>query len=223
MSLILSFTDVYLPNHFERFSCDIEAGTSAAIVTSRKDQVTVLSRLITGLSAPERGSVIVNGLDVNALEKPALYLLRRQIGVVPSNGGLISNLKLWENITLPLLYNNGEITPEEEKLALDYLARFGYSGNTMALPAHLTPHERRVTAAVRAFLGRPGLILYCNCVDETESIARSAFLQVATKYHQADKDRTSLYLTFSPQLAADLPVDRIISMNESGEMVSRYI
>jgi phospholipid/cholesterol/gamma-HCH transport system ATP-binding protein len=223
MSPILTFRDVTYLNFFEGFSCDIEAGTSVLIVTSREDESTALARLVTGLSRPEHGSVLVNGRDVAGLEKTDLYTLRQQIGVVPSNGGLVSNLKLWENITLPLLYHSGVVTPENEKNALDYLAKLGYSGNIMALPAHLTHSERRVAALVRVFLQQPGIVLYSNCIEGSSSASREVFFQVTTEFHSAVRDRTSLYLTSSPSLAANLPVDVIVRINESVENLSRDI
>jgi len=221
MSCILSFRDVSHLNFFEGFSCGIEAGCSVLIVTSREDESTALTRLITGLSRPDRGAVLVDGQDVASLDTAQLYHLRRQIGVVPSNGGQISNLKLWENITLPLMYHAGVVTAEDEENALDYLGRLGYSGNIMALPAHLTHHERLVAAMVRVFLQNPRIVLYSNCIEGTPSASREVFFQVTKEFHAAVNDRTSLYLTSSPDLAADLAVDMIVRMNGSVETVSR--
>jgi ABC-type transporter Mla maintaining outer membrane lipid asymmetry ATPase subunit MlaF len=223
MSHIISFRDVSHRNSFEGFSCDIEAGSSVLIVTSREDESTAVTRLITGLSHPDRGAVLVDGQDLAGLDPSGLYNLRQQIGVVPANGGLISNLKLWENITLPLMYHAGVVTPEDEKNALDYLGRLGYSGNIMALPAHLTHYERLVAAMVRVFLRQPRLVLYSNCIEGSPSASREVFFQVTKEFHAADKVRTSLYLTSSPDLAADLPVDMIVRMNGSVETVSRKL
>jgi phospholipid/cholesterol/gamma-HCH transport system ATP-binding protein len=223
MSHILSFRDAGYIDVFEGFSCEIEAGHSVLIVTSREDEGTALTRLITGMTRPHRGSILVDGRDIAGLEKGDLYALRQQIGIVQSNGGLVSNLKLWENITLPLMYHSGGVTSEDEKSALDYLARLGYSGNIMALPAHLTRYERRVTALVRTIVRQPRVVLYSDCIDGTPSPSRTAFFQVTQEFHAAVKNRTSLYLSSSPNLAADLPVDMIVRMNDSVESVSRKI
>jgi phospholipid/cholesterol/gamma-HCH transport system ATP-binding protein len=223
MSHIISFRDVSYLDFLEGFSCDIEAGCSALIVTSRVEESFALTRLITGLACPTRGSILIDGQDVAGLGKADLYSLRRQIGVVPSNGGLISNLKLWENITLPLMYHSGGITPEEEKNALEYLEQLGYSGNIMALPAHLSPYEKMVTALVRMFIGQPRLLLYSDCIEGPPSSSRTVFFKVTQEFHAAVRDRTSLYITSSHNLAADLPVDRIIRIYETVEADSRQI
>lgn len=223
MSHIVSFRDVSYLKFFEGFSCDIDAGSSVLIVTTREDESTALTRLITGLSRPEHGSVLVNGQDVAGLEQSELYHLRQEVGVVPSNGGLVSNLKYWENITLPLMYHAGRVTAEDEQSASDYLARLGYAGNLMALPAHLTLYERRVAALVRVFLRQPRLVLYSNCIEGASPVSRNAIIQITKEFHSAVKDRTSLYLTSSPALAADLPVDMIIRLNDSVGTVTRNI
>ena len=223
MPSILSFRDVSHLDYFEGFSCDIQVGSSVLIVTSREDESTALTRLISGLSRPAHGSVLVDGRDLADLETAQLYSFRQQIGVVPSNGGLVSNLKFWENITLPLMYHSGAVTSEDEKIALDYLARLGYSGNIMAMPAHLTLYEKRMAAMVRVFLRQPRLVLYSNCIEGSPSTHREAFFQISTSFHTAAKDRTSLYLTSSPDLTEKLPVDMIVRMNESVKSVSREI
>ena len=223
MPVTISFKNISLLDSTEGFSLDIEAGCSAVIVTARDDDSTALTRLITGLSLPAGGSVMVNSRDVAALAPSELYALRRQIGVVPSNGGLVSNLKFWENITLPLIYDSGGISAEQEKAGLEYLALLGYSGNIMALPAHLTLHDRRMAALVRAFLRRPVIMLYSNCIEGLSLQHRKAFLKIAQEFHGAEPGRTSLYLTSTPDLAADLPVDLVYRLDESVDTVSRNI
>ena len=223
MSFNLSFSDVGYLNYFNGFSCDIEAGASVLIVTSREDEGTALTRMITGMSTPSRGTILVDGKDVAGLELDDLHELRQQIGVVPSKGGLVSNLKLWENITLPLLYHSGEIAPEEENSALNYLARLGYSGNIMALPAHLSHFEKLIAALVRVFLRKSSIAIYCNCLELIPPVSRDIFFQISKEFHAASKERTSLYITSLPELAANLPVDAVIRMNESVEIVSRKI
>src|SRR5512133_3203001 len=124
MTVELSFRDVSYPGFFEGFSCDVQAGRSTLIVTSREAESSMLTRLITGLSLPSHGSVVLGNQELSGLEPDQLYELRQQIGIVPSNGGLISKLKGGENIALPLIYHSGRVSAEEEEeLALGYLTR----------------------------------------------------------------------------------------------------
>lgn len=219
MPVTISFRDVSHPNLLQEFSCEIEAGSTVLCITSREEESSALTRLITGMTRPELGSVLINGQDLAGLEQAELCQLRQQIAVVPSKGGLVSNLKFWENITLPLVYHNGGVTAEEEQKGLAYLERLEYTGRLMALPAHLTPYDRRVAVLVRAFLQQPRIILYCNCLDGITADARTAFSHAAIEFHAAAAERTSLYFTSSPELATLLQADRIIRLNEFAETV----
>jgi phospholipid/cholesterol/gamma-HCH transport system ATP-binding protein len=214
MSAELTFRDVSYPGFFDGFSCEIQAGCSALIVTARETESTLLTRLITGLSYPSQGSVLVDNREVAKLAADQLYQFRRDTGIVPSNGGLISNLKVWENITLPLLYHSGTVTTEEEELALAHLATLGYSGNVMALPAHLSQNEKRIIATVRAIINRPRIIIYSNCFEGVPSDQMATFSRLTAEFHTASKDRISLYLASSADMATCLTVDRIIHLHE---------
>jgi len=213
MSATLSVRNIRIPGITDDFSCDLQAGNSALICTAREDTGVKLSRLIAGMSRPESGSVFVNGKDLAALDQEELYLLRQEIGIVPADGGLISNLKLWENITLPLLYHTGKISPGDEQDAVDYLADLGYSGALYALPAHLSPDEKRLAAMVRAFLMRPKIIIYCNCFENLSSETHQVNFRVTKQFHDAGTDRISLYIGPAPEPSTDLAVDTILRMD----------
>lgn len=221
MSDELSFRDVSYPGFFEGFSCEIPAGCSALIVTSREAESSMLTKLITGLSTPSRGAVMVDSQEIARLEAEQLHDFRQQIGIVPSNGGLISNLKVWENITLPLLYHSGGVTPEDEQTGLAYLETLGYSGNVMALPGHLSLHDKRKIALVRALLSKPRIMLYCSCFEEVSSQQLKTLSLLTTEFHAARADRISLYLSCSADMATHLKVDRIIHLHEPAETVAR--
>jgi phospholipid/cholesterol/gamma-HCH transport system ATP-binding protein len=213
MSATLSLRNIRIPGIIDDFSCDLQPGDSALICTAREDTGVELSRLVAGASRPESGTARVNGMDPTALGQEELYLLRREIGIVPSGGGLISNLKLWENITLPLLYHTGGISPDDEQDAVEYLANLGYSGATHALPGHLSSNEKRLAAMVRSFLMRPKIMIYCNCFENVSSETHQTFFRVAKRFHEALADRISLFIGPTPEPSVDLAVDMILRMD----------
>jgi phospholipid/cholesterol/gamma-HCH transport system ATP-binding protein len=223
MSVAISFKDVSHLHLPEGFSCDIETGSSVLLITSREDESTLLTRFVSGLSCPERGSVQVDGREVAGLDPAETYRLRRRVGVVPAHGGLVANLKMWENITLPLLYHCGGMTAEEERTALGYLEQLGYTGNAMAMPAHLSARDRRSATLVRTLLSNPEIVLYCNVIDAASPEERSIFIRITGDFQAASAGRTSVYLTSSPELAAELPVDQIFRVRESDPHVSRLV
>lgn len=223
MPAAVSFREVSATGFFDNFSFEVEAGKSALIVTSHEDENSFFLRLVTGLSRPAQGSVNILGQQLEELTPAQLYQSRQQIGIVPSNGGLVSNLKLWENIFLPLLYTKGNISEEVEEFAIGNLKKLGYSGNIMALPAHLTIHEKRIAAFIRAIICKPLIMVYSNCFADMAAQARKRFTSAAAEFHTESKGRTSIYLATSAEAARELPVDIIIKAHESPEIITGSI
>jgi len=213
MTVAISFRGVSAVNHFNTISFEIESGCSALIVTSAKNEGTLLLRLITGIENPVEGSVHVFGQSVAGLAPVQLYQMRQQIGVVPSNGGLISNLKVWENISLPLLYSTGDISAEAEQHTVNRLKKLGYSGNIMAMPALLSTYEKRLAAFIRATLIKPSIMLYDHCFEDMSLASQKTFSSAANEFHNTVADRTSVYLMSSQEMAKDLNADVIIEIN----------
>jgi len=98
----LKFQDVVADELPGGVSFALPGGTLTAVITSRQDENDQLVRLVLGLSKPDAGSVSLLGADLAGVSKKALNDLRKQVAVVYPSGGLVSNLKVWENLVLPL-------------------------------------------------------------------------------------------------------------------------
>ena len=220
MNLAVSFNEVSVTGFFEDFSFEVEVGSSVLIETSGEEESTVLLRLITGISLPSRGRINVSGQSLMELTTSQLCHARQQIGVIPSRGGLISNLKLWENITLPLLYTSGHITQESEDQAISLLSKLGYTGNIMELPAHLSIYERRIAAFIRATLCQPQIMVYSNCFEDIPTEARKSFFTATAEFHSASVERTSLYFVSSVDTIRELIVDSTVKVHKSPEVTT---
>ena len=82
------------------------------------------------------------------------------IGWVPENGGLISNLKTWENVTLPLWYHGKRRVAETEEKTARWLAALGVEEQAMAAfmaspPGRLSTLERKRAGLLRGLLLAP--------------------------------------------------------------------
>jgi phospholipid/cholesterol/gamma-HCH transport system ATP-binding protein len=88
-------------------SFNFESGGTAKILFDSEDRKNILFGLLAGLQRPEAGRILFFGEDLFAHEENERLALFRRIGVVPAHGGLISNLKAWENLLLPAWYHRG--------------------------------------------------------------------------------------------------------------------
>ena len=128
--------------------------------------------------------------------------------LVPASGRLIANLKVWENIVLPLAYRGAVSTSELEARAAGVFAELGYSPEqvrdlAIRLPDQLGTLERRLVAFVRAMLAEPEVLVLDSVADGlTRSDAARAFALGAI-YLRRFPFRTVVHIEPEPSDSAD--------------------
>lgn len=83
---------------------------------------------------------------------------------VAGNGGLISNLKIWENITLPRWYRIEREVLETERRIIYWLNILGlhtdfYVDFMASLPFCLEPWQRKLAGLLRALVSMPTILI----------------------------------------------------------------
>ena len=124
--------------------------------------------------------------------------------IVPADGGLIGNLKVWENLVLPAAYHGTPHYRELEERAARLFADSGVTGERfeqlcMMLPDHLSRFERRLCAFVRAMLTEPRIMVYDSLFDGLSREDTGKVLAFDHGFHSRFPLGTSLHVT------ADLP------------------
>jgi phospholipid/cholesterol/gamma-HCH transport system ATP-binding protein len=143
----------------------IPRGKVVAIMGGSGSGKTTILRLIGGQLSPQAGRVEVEGHDVAALDRDALFALRRRIGMLFQFGALFTDMTVFENIAFPLR----EHTELQEELIRDLvlmkLNAVGLRGAAHLRPSELSGGMARRVALARAIALDPILVMY----DETFS------------------------------------------------------
>jgi ABC-type lipoprotein export system ATPase subunit len=111
---------------------------------------------------PRQGArLVLFGTEVGELAERERRALLRQVAFVPADGGLMSSLNAWENISLPVAYHARERLGGALAEARELLGDLGgVDDHILAkLPEDMTLYERRLAAYIRALLERPQLLL----------------------------------------------------------------
>lgn len=140
-------------------SFSVAKGSSAAIVGPSGSGKTTLLGLCAGLDAPSSGNVILNGIDLNALDEDQRAEMRNlHVGFVFQTFQLLPTLTALENVMVPLELR-GERGVDDR--ARELLARVGLGERLHHYPAQLSGGEQQRVALARAFVNRP-LILFAD-------------------------------------------------------------
>jgi len=150
--------------------------------------------LALGEKTPEKGSIFFRGKQLEE-STPG------EIGWIPSNGGLIGNLKVWENITLPLWYHHKR-TPQTTEQVLDkWLHALEPEKNEwadfMARPsARLGILDRKLVGLLRGLVLAPKvLVVDAELFNDTDQAVCNSWMVALEKFVKEGEDRAVLVIS----------------------------
>jgi osmoprotectant transport system ATP-binding protein len=155
-------------------SLDVAAGECVALVGESGSGKTTLLRSFNGLVRPDAGRVLVESTDLAGTD---LVTLRRRIGYVPQDGGLLPHWSVGRNVELVLrLLDQRSLLAERRDEALRLV------GLDPALfrarrPGELSGGQRQRVAIARALAASPSLLLLDEPFGALDAITRADLQQ----------------------------------------------
>ena len=151
-------------------SLDVAPGQCVALVGESGSGKTTLLRSFNGLVHPDSGRVLIGTRDVATLD---LIPLRRSIGYVPQDGGLLPHWRVGRNVelVLRLLGSSGDVArAADEALGIVGLDPEEFRDRW---PRELSGGQRQRVAIARALASRPRLLLLDEPFGALDAITRA--------------------------------------------------
>jgi phospholipid/cholesterol/gamma-HCH transport system ATP-binding protein len=158
-------------------SLEIPDGQNTVIIGGSGAGKSVTLKIIVGLIEPDDGRVLVDGEDVQQLDRDQLMALRGKIGYVFQSAALFDSLTVAENIRLGLVKRRCDESLIRERVA-ESLAVVELSGSEDKLPAELSGGMRKRVGIARAIALKPHYILYDEPTTGLDPITASVMDQL---------------------------------------------
>jgi putative ABC transport system ATP-binding protein len=140
-------------------SFDVAPGELLALVGRSGSGKTTMLNMLGGLDHPDEGTVVIDGVEVTALDDEGLTRLRRDsVAYVFQNFGLIPALTAAENIGVPLRLRRTPVADRERRVQL-LLELVGLAGHALQRPSELSGGQQQRVAIARALAGSPRLLV----------------------------------------------------------------
>jgi putative ABC transport system ATP-binding protein len=177
----------------------IEPGRVVAITGPSGSGKSTLLGLVAGLDAPSTGSVILDGVDITALDEDSLARLRgTKIGFVFQFFHLLPSLTALENVLVPM-----EIAgvPGASKRARELLVEVGLAERGHHYPSQLSGGEQQRVAIARALANDPPILLADEPTGNLDSATGHSVIELLLEVNRTRRT-TLVIVTHDPELAS---------------------
>jgi ABC-type lipoprotein export system ATPase subunit len=194
-------------------------GEFVAIVGKSGSGKSTLLNMITGIDHPSGGQVIVNGVDVYAMNESQRALWRgRNLGIVFQFFQLLPMLTLLENVMLPMDYVGMYDFDARPKRALELLAMVGLEKQADKLPDAVSTGQQQCAAIARALATDPPVICADEPTGNLDSRSADVIIQLFDQLVQSGK--TIAMVTHDPSLTGR--TSRTITISD-GELIDETV
>ncbi|WP_225845112.1 ABC transporter ATP-binding protein [Streptomyces sp. HPF1205] len=165
---------------------------------------TVFLKSIIGLLRPERGRVMVGGVDmVNSPERD-IYEARKMFGLMFQDGALFGSMNLFDNIAFPLREHTRKKESQIRRIVMERMEMVGLLGAEGKLPGEISGGMRKRAGLARALVLDPQIIL-CDEPDSGLDPVRTSYISQLLIDLNAQIDATMLIVTHNLDIASTVP------------------
>ena len=183
-----------------------------------------LTKLLYREEKPNKGTVMVGGVNVGKLRNGNVYKLRRKIGVVFQDFKLLPKLTVYENIAYPL-ESFGMKKSEIRERVLKAAERVGLKDKLRSYPHQISGGQKQRTAIARAIVNEPKLII---CDEPTGDLDPEMSREIMDVLESINKDlgSTIIMVTHDKDIVNRMK-KRVVSFDQgvivSDKKKGRYI
>ena len=170
---------------FKNLNISIARGEVTAIMGPSGTGKTTLLRLITRQLIPDRGTILVDGVDIASLNLKGLYKMRRRFGMLFQNGALLTDINVFENVAFPLREHTQLPNRLIRHIVLTKLHAVGLRGAADMMPTELSGGMARRVALARAMVMDPDILIYDEPFVGLDPISMGVIVRLVRKMNDA--------------------------------------
>ena len=181
-------------------SMDVEKGEFLSIMGPSGCGKSTFLNIIGLLDKPTKGHIRIDGQSTENLSDKQLAQFRnKKLGFIFQSYHLINDLKVADNVELPLLYRSSS-GKERSRLAAQALEKVGLSNRMKHFPTQLSGGQKQRVAIARAIVGQPEIILADEPTGNLDSAMGNEIMEILLELNRRD-ETTIIMVTHDENMA----------------------
>lgn len=186
---------------------EVEEGSSVVIVGGSGVGKSVFLKTLIGLIKPDKGKVIVDGIDIFSLDEKELNEFRKKYGMCFQEGALFDSMTVFENIAFPLERHTKLPKEKIRERVMECLEIVKLKGVENKFPSQLSGGMRRRVGFARAIALKPEILLFDEPTTGLDPVMVSLISETIKDLTKQD-NVTAITITHDLQ-AASIIADKI--------------
>ena len=192
----------------------IKKGEFVFVIGASGSGKSTLIKMLYREEKPDRGSIIIGGINVAKLRNRKVYVLRRKLGVVFQDFKLLPKLTVYENVAFAmeaLGYDKKEI----HKRVIEVLDLVGLKNVVRKYPDQISGGEQQRVAIARAIVNRPKLLI---CDEPTGNLDPDTSMEIMRVLDNINAMGTTIVMATHDRDIVDSMKKRVILLDH-GKLV----
>jgi putative ABC transport system ATP-binding protein len=179
-------TDTVQTQALNNITLDIAKGEFLSIMGPSGCGKSTLLNIMGLLDMPSQGDVKIDDQSTQKLSDKALAHFRnRKLGFIFQSYHLINDLKVLDNVELPLLYRSSS-SAQRSGFAQEALAKVGLSNRVKHFPSQLSGGQKQRVAIARAIVGKPEIILADEPTGNLDSAMGNEIMEILLNLNRTE-------------------------------------
>lgn len=143
-----------------------------------------LLKILCGLAQPTSGKLVLRDQRIDQMsEVNRLDFLRREVGHLYQQGGLLSNLTVYDNVALPLRYFGSMAQSQVDARVMSLLEQFGLSEVANRRPATLSIGQQKMVSFAQLQTRNPSILFLDEPTASIDTHAAEQIMEAIKLYN----------------------------------------
>ena len=199
------------------FNLGISKGEFVFVIGASGSGKSTLIKMLYREEKPDKGSIIIGGINVAKLRNRKVYMLRRKIGVVFQDFKLLPKLTVYENVAFAL-----EVFAMDKKQiykrVMEVLELVGLKNKVRQYPDQLSGGEQQRVVIARAIVNNPKLLI---CDEPTGNLDPVTSMEIMNVLEDVNALGTTIIMA-THDLEIVKKMNKRVIVIEEGRLVKDY-